>query len=66
MEEQKVNQYIQDFIKSNPKLHYIDTYNMVINAEGLPRTELFASDQLHFNEAGYRLLIESVRPYVEK
>lgn len=65
-EEQKVNQYIQDYVKLNPKLHYIDTYNMVINEEGLPRTELFASDQLHFNEAGYLLLKEKVRPYVEK
>jgi len=66
LDEQKVNQYIQDFTKSNPKLHYIDTYNMVINDEGMPKTELFASDQLHFNEAGYQLLIERVRPYVEK
>lgn len=66
LDEQKVNQYIQDFVKSNPKLHYIDTYNMVINAEGMPKTELFASDQLHLNEAGYQLLTERVRPYVEK
>jgi len=66
LDEQKVNQYIQDYVKSNSKLHYIDTYNMVINEEGLPRTELFASDQLHFNEAGYLLLKEKVRPYVEK
>jgi hypothetical protein len=43
-DEQKVNQYIQDYVKANPKLHYIDTYNMVIDVEGMPRPELFASD----------------------
>lgn len=63
-EEQKVNHYIQEYVKSNPRIHYIDTYSMVIDAEGKPRPELFASDQLHFNEAGYKLLAEKIRPFL--
>lgn len=64
-EEQKVNNYIQEFAKKNTFVHYIDTYNMVIDSEGKPRPELFAADKLHFNEAGYKLLVEKVRPFLE-
>lgn len=64
-DEQKVNEYIQEYVKSNPKLHYIDTYSMVIDAEGKPRPELFASDQLHLSEAGYKLLADKIRPFLE-
>ena len=65
-EEQKVNNYIQEFTKNNPFVHYIDTYNMALDAEGKPRPELFAVDQLHFNEAGYKLLADKVRPFLEE
>ena len=30
----------------------------------LPRAEVFLPDQLHFNAAGYKLLVERVRPYL--
>jgi lysophospholipase L1-like esterase len=63
-DEQKVNNYIQEYVKSNPRLHYIDTYSMVIDAEGKPRAELFASDQLHLSEAGYKLLADEIRPFL--
>jgi len=32
----------------------------------LPRAELFASDKLHFNAAGYKLLANRVRPLLPK
>ena len=65
LDEQKVNKLIQDYEKTNPRIHYIDTYSMVIDAEGKPRAELFASDQLHLSEAGYKLLAEKIRPFLE-
>ena len=65
-EEQKVNNYILEFAKINPFVHYIDIYNMALDAEGKTRPELFAADQLHFNEAGYKLLAEKVRPFLEE
>ena len=66
LEQQKVNQAIQEFMKNTPHLHYIDEYNMVTDAEGNPRPELFSEDKLHLNEAGYKLLAERVRPFLKK
>ena len=51
--------------KSNPRFHYIDEYHMVTDANGNPRPELFAADGLHLSEAGYKLLIERVRPFLK-
>jgi lysophospholipase L1-like esterase len=39
---------------------------MTTNADGTAREELFVKDRLHFNEEGYRLLAERVRPYLPK
>ena len=43
-------------------MKYIETYDLPLGADGLPRPELFVTDQLHFNAAGYKLLTERVRP----
>ncbi len=66
LEQQMVNESIQDYAKNHPFITYIDNYKMVSDADGKPRPELFAEDKLHLNEAGYKLLIEKVRPYLEK
>ena len=66
LEEQKVNQGAMELIKNTPHAHYIDEYNMVTDAEGNPRPELFSADRPHFNEAGYKLLVERVRPFLRK
>ena len=34
--------------------------------DGQAREELFIADKLHFNEAGYKLLAERVRPVLPK
>jgi GDSL-like Lipase/Acylhydrolase family len=66
LDEQKVNQGAMELIKNTPHAHYIDEYNMVTDAEGNPRPELFSADRRHFNEAGYKLLVERVRPFLKK
>lgn len=60
IEQQKVNDGVQEWMKNTSRLHYIDQWNMVIDAEGNPRSELFVEDQLHLSEAGYKLLTELV------
>jgi lysophospholipase L1-like esterase len=64
--EKAVNNLVQEFVKRTPHLQYIETYPMVLGPDGQPRPELFVADKLHFNEDGYKLLIERVRPYVPK
>jgi hypothetical protein len=66
LDEQIVNKSIEDYAKAHPFINYIDCYTMVSDAAGKPRPELFAEDKLHLSEAGYKLLTEKVRPYLEK
>lgn len=65
-EGDKLNALISAYIKETPNLIFIDTSKVSLNAEGQPRPELFVKDMLHFNEDGYKILAEVVRPYMPK
>ncbi len=60
----ELNQLIADYVKGQPHLRYIETYDIALGADGQPRPELFLGDKLHFNAEGYKLLAERVRPDV--
>ena len=64
--EKQLNNLIKDYIAGKPHLKYIETYDMVLGADGQPRPELFVDDKLHFNADGNRVLAERVRPYLPK
>jgi lysophospholipase L1-like esterase len=59
--EKALNTMVKDFIGQKPHLEYLETYDMVLGADGQPRAELLVEDKLHFNTAGYKLLAERVR-----
>lgn len=59
--DKAANVLIEDFIKDSPRVQYVDTYTVPLDASGQPRPEVFIADKLHFNEAGYKLLMERVR-----
>jgi hypothetical protein len=62
--EKALNTMVANFVRDRPYLKYIETYDISLDAQGQPRPELFVSDQLHFNPAGYQLLADRVRPFV--
>jgi len=61
-QEKALNGLVEDYVRGKAHLKYLETYPMVLGADGQPRPELFVADQLHFNAEGYRLLAERVRP----
>lgn len=63
--ERALNQLVAEFAKSQPRVKYLDVADLTLDANGQPRPELFVSDKLHFNAAGYKLLTERVRPVVQ-
>jgi lysophospholipase L1-like esterase len=65
-QEKQLNDLIKGFIANKPNLKYIETYDMVLGADGQPRAELFVEDKLHFNAEGNKLLAERVRTYLQK
>jgi lysophospholipase L1-like esterase len=64
--EKAVNGMVEELVRENRNLKYIDTWSVPLDKDGTPKPELFRDDQLHFNAAGYRLLVERVRPFVPK
>ncbi|MSU58402.1 MAG: hypothetical protein EXS35_09520 [Pedosphaera sp.] len=64
--EKMLNAMVADYIRGKARLKYIETYEMVLGADGQPRAELFVADKLHFNAEGNKLLAERVRPHLRK
>ncbi len=55
---------VEDYARNTPRVHYIDAWSVSLDAAGQVRPELFLTDKLHFNAAGYELLAARVRPYL--
>lgn len=62
--ELRLNALVAGYIAGKSHLQYIETDDLPLGTNGLPRKELFVADGLHFSAAGYKLLAERVRPFV--
>lgn len=65
-EGNKLNDLVAAYCRENTGLAYIDCRNLTLDAQGQPRPELFVADKLHFSAEGYKLLADTVRPYLLK
>ena len=63
-EVKKANALIEAFTNEQPHLKFIDVFHAMLGADGLPRPEIFSSDQLHMNPEGYKLWTEIVGRYL--
>lgn len=61
---QELNSLIRKLALDMPFVCCVDAYDISLDRYGDARTELFVADKLHFNEDGYRVLAERVRPYL--
>ena len=59
------NRRIKQLCESDPHLIYVDTATPLLGDDGKPRAELFQSDGLHLNDAGYKLWTSIVKPLLE-
>ncbi len=64
--ENALNTMVAKLGKKDPLVKFLDVSDMVLGPDGKPRLELFVADKLHFNEEGYKLLAERVRPLMPK
>lgn len=51
----QANEMIANYVKTDPKLDYIDIYSKMLDVKGRPRADLFLADALHLNAAGYAI-----------
>lgn len=56
------NQRIKQLAEERSELKFIDCTSVLLNEKGEPKEEIFRSDELHFNEAGYELWTSVIRP----
>jgi lysophospholipase L1-like esterase len=57
----EANDLLKNAFKENKKVIFVDAYKKFFNTDGTIRPELFASDDLHMNNEGYRIWIEALR-----
>lgn len=62
---QQLNALVRDLAAARGH-RYIDTHTPMLNTAGQPRPELFLSDMLHMNAAGYALWIEVIEPLLDE
>ena len=59
-----LNKQIREQAVHLPRVSFVDAYDISLTPDGRGRPELFVADKLHFNAHGYKLLAETVRPYL--
>jgi hypothetical protein len=59
-----LNTLVADYVKSDRRLKYVETYDTTLDSKGQPRPELFVEDKLHFSPEGYKVMVERVRPFI--
>lgn len=64
--ERALNELIAAYAETQPRVKYLDVSDVSLDSNGQARPELFVSDRLHFNAAGYELLAARVRPHLKK
>ncbi len=60
----ELNRLIREMALDMPRVGFVDTFDMVLTADGKARPELFVKDRLHFSPEGYKLLADRVRPFL--
>ena len=60
------NKLIRAFCEQTPGVKFIAVREKLLGANGEPRADLFGSDHLHPNAAGYKILADAIRPFLPK
>ena len=60
----KGNELIKTFMEKQKKADYIDVYHSMYDADGKILTNIFLSDKLHMNAAGYKIWQGIIAPYL--
>ncbi|MCD9005600.1 GDSL-type esterase/lipase family protein [Luteimonas sp. XNQY3] len=62
--QRDANQALRDWAATQRNVAYIDVFTPMLDAEGMPREDLFIADRLHMNAAGYAMWRAIIGPYL--
>jgi lysophospholipase L1-like esterase len=61
----EANRQIENFIKEENKIEFIDVFHGMLDKDGNPKTDIFLEDQLHMNAKGYSAWIKAIKPFLK-
>jgi lysophospholipase L1-like esterase len=61
-----VNHLVEGYASQTKQLQYVDVNPVLFNRDGMPRMELFLSDQLHLRPAAYEEFARILKPVLTK
>lgn len=62
--QRAANNALRDWAATQRNVAYIDVFTPMLDADGVPREDLFIADRLHMNAAGYAMWREIIEPYL--
>ena len=60
----EANRLLTEAVKATPNAVFVDVWTPMLGADGQPRAELYAEDQLHLNPTGYQLWTGLIEPHL--
>jgi lysophospholipase L1-like esterase len=60
----KTNALIAEYCRRHD-LTFVNTFDLMLGADGLPRPDIYIADQLHMNATGYAIWASAMRPHVK-
>lgn len=60
----KVNSLIADYCREHD-ITFINTFDLMLGPDGLPRPDIYVEDQLHMNPNGYAIWRDAVAPHLK-
>lgn len=64
-QQEKANALIAKYISTGSDLHYIDLWTPMLGADDQPCTDIFKADKHHNNEAGYKIRVAAILPFLK-
>ncbi len=64
--QKEANKLVANYCSKNPKLLFVDTVPLIMDAAGKPTKELFAKDGLHLSPLGYEGWSEKLKGILSK
>ncbi|VXB93767.1 conserved exported hypothetical protein [Luteimonas sp. 9C] len=62
--QRAANDALRDWAATQRNIAYIDVFTPMLDADGVPREDLFIADRLHMNAAGYAMWRDIIGPYL--
>ncbi len=61
----QANALLKASVAKGTNLEFIEVWEEFLGPDGKPREDLFIQDRLHYNEAGYRVYANALRPHLQ-